>query len=430
MILRKILATSGTRVLNAISSLLILWMATNKLGSEAWGTSGLILLDISIILLVVELVTGSAIVFHTSKENFSSLFVLSAIWTVAIVLFFGFIFYFLSYFPDTYELMIPEGYSIHILALVLINGFYGFNVNSLLGKEKLKAFNGLFVLQFSLLLVSMALAIYVFNVTDADAFVTALYVSYSIPAVVGWILIIPFFEEFSASDLKNVLGKLFHFGSMTQLSSIAHIINKRMSFYVIRQYLGLAPVGIYNSGVQLTEGLRLIGQSISLVQFSSLSNSNSDEYARLLSIQLLKFSVLLTSLALLFLMAIPKEVFEIVFSKDFNDLKVVIISLAPGVVFLAANTIFSHYFSGTGKPKYNMYASFVGLTVTIPAVYLLIPAYQLVGAGVAASMAYGTSVIYQWIVFQQITKTKFSELRIRKMEIRNFISSIRRLLSN
>ncbi|NOU46940.1 MAG: oligosaccharide flippase family protein [Bacteroidales bacterium] len=428
--LRKILATSGTRIMNAVSSLIVLWIATNALGSEAWGTAGIILLDISLVLLVVELVTGSAIVFHSSKENFTSLLLLSAIWTVFIIGIFALLFFIVSYFPHLYSLMIPEGYGKHILILSLINGFYGFNLNALLGREKLKSFNSLFVLQFTLLLITMAASVYIFEVRDERAFVLALYVSYSIPAIIGWILMVPLLEKPSFFNLRIIFRRLFNFGSMTQLSSIAHLINKRMSFYVIKQYLGLAPLGVYNSGIQLTEGLRLIGQSISLVQFSSLSNSNSDEYARVLSIQLLKFSVLLTSLALLVLIAVPKEVFETIFSKDFGDIKIVIISLAPGVVFLAANTIFSHYFSGTGQPKYNLYASLVGLIVTIPAVFLLIPAFHLVGAGISASLAYGASVMYQWIVFKKLTRTKTAELRIRSHEIKAFAVSIRKLFSS
>jgi O-antigen/teichoic acid export membrane protein len=428
--LRKILATSGTRIMNAVSSLIVLWIAANALGSEAWGTAGIILLDISLVLLVVELLTGSAIVFHSSKENFTSLLLLSAIWTVFIIGVFALLFYFLTYFPHLYSLMIPEGYGKHILILSLINGFYGFNLNALLGKEKIKAFNGLFVLQFSLLLITMAASVYFFNIKDEWAYMLALYVSYSIPAIAGWILILPYLEKTTFENMKSIFRRLFNFGSMTQLSSIAHLVNKRMSFYVIKQYLGLAPLGVYYSGGQLTEGLRLIGQSISLVQFSSLSNSNSDEYARLVSIQLLKFSVLLTSLALLVLIAVPKEVFETIFSKDFGDIKIVIISLAPGVVFLAANTIFSHYFSGTGQPKYNLYASLVGLIVTVLAVFLLIPAFHLVGAGISASLAYGASVMYQWIVFKKLTRTKTTELRIRSHEIKTFVVSIRKLFSS
>ncbi len=189
---------------------------------------------------------------------------------------------------------------------------------------------------------------------------------------------------------------------MTQLSSIAHIINKRLSYFFLKSLTGLGSVGIYTSGVQLTEGLRLIGQSISLVQFSEISNSTDKAASAQLSIMLLKFSVGLTTLALLVLIAIPREVFEWVFSKEFGDIKIVILSLAPpGVIALAANTIFSHYFSGTGQPRYNLYSSLVGLAITIPALIILVPRYGLLGAGISASLAYSMAVVYQGWVFHK-----------------------------
>jgi O-antigen/teichoic acid export membrane protein len=428
MILRKILATSFTRILNAIVSLVILWIATNNLGPDAWGVCGLVLLDVSLILLVVELVSGSAIVYHSPRENFTTLFLLAILWNFIVTGFFALLFFGLSFFPDFFQLLVPKGYAVHILLLVLLNGFMGFSQNVLLGKEKISSFNLLFTLQFSLMLSCMATMVFVFKIHDARAYILSLYLSYALPAMIGFYMIKGFFESYNKKGISLVIRKLFHFGILTQLSSIAHLINKRLSFFVLKQYLGLAPVGIYNSGAQLTEGLRLIGQSISLVQFSSLSNSDSKEYARKLSIQLLKFSVILTTLALLVLIAIPEQWYSFIFGREFGDIRLVIISLSPGVIFLAANTIFTHYFSGTGIPKYNLYASLIGLIITIPAVFFFISRWQLAGAGWSASAAYGAAVIYQWFVFKRLTGTYFIEILPNRQDLVYFRQLIRKLI--
>lgn len=427
MILKKIVATSFTRILNAIVSLVVLWIATNNLGPDAWGVCGLILLDVSLILLFVELLTGSALVYHSSRVNFSSLFIIAILWNIIITAFFAMLFYGLSFFPSFYQMIVPEGYAVHILLLVLLNGFLGFSQSTLLGKEKISEFNLLFTLQFSLMLISMTALVYIFKLHDARVYIFSLYLSYTLPALLGFYLIRNFYEPMEKSGISSIIRNLFHFGILTQLSSIAHLINKRLSFYVLKQYLGLAPVGIYNSGAQLTEGLRLIGQSISLVQFSSISNSDSKEYARKLSIQLLKFSVILTTIAALILIAIPEKWYSFVFGREFGDIRLVIISLSPGVIFLAANTIFTHYFSGTGKPKYNLYASMIGLTITIPSVFFFISQWQLAGAGWSASAAYGAAVVYQWFVFKRLTGTHFSEIMPDKQDVHFFSQMIKKL---
>lgn len=415
--LHKILSTTGTRILNAFSGILILWIATNELGKAAWGTAGIILLDITLILLVIELMAGSGLVYFSSRYSLRSLIKISYSWMLLVIALTALIFGLLSFFPEIYQLVIPQGYGLHILTLSLINALHGFNMNVLLGKKKITAFNSLFVLQFGLQLLSFTGFVYLMQLKDEKAFIYALYVAYAVPAVTGWLLLVPFFKDKNATKAKATPKIILNYGSMTQLSSIAHMINKRLSYYFLKSLSGIGSVGIYNSGVQLSEGLRLIGQSISLVQFSEISNSKDDQASARLSIVLLKFAVGLTALALLVLIAIPQVVFEWVFSKEFGEIKIVIISLAPGVIALAANTIFSHYFSGTGQPRYNLIASLNGLAVTVPALILLIPAYGLIGAGLSASLAYSTAVIYQLVVFKRITKTAFKSFLITKEDL-------------
>lgn len=425
---KKILGTSGARIMNALVSLLVLWIATNQLGAEAWGLAGLILLDISLILLVVELLTGSAVVYFTPRKASGSLFVIALAWTSMVLLFFVLVFFFLSFFPSIYSLLIPKGYAIHILALVALNSMHGFNLNFLLGKGRIALFNALFVMQFSTLLIAFSGMVWYFDLRDERAFVYALYLAYGFPLLLGSSIIIPMLEFNKKDRFLALKHELFAFGLMGQLASISHLINKRLSFYFIRLYAGLAPLGIYNSGVQLTEGLRLIGQSISLVQFSSLSNSNDAEYARRLSLQLLKFSVVLTAFALFVLILIPRNVFELVFSQAFGDIKMVIISLSPGVVALAANTIFSHYFSGTGRPKYNLYAAITGLAITIPSLLILVPPFGFIGAGVSTSLAYMAAVVYQWFVFKNLTSTSARELLISLHDLRTMKAALKQFL--
>lgn len=415
--LHKILSTTGTRLLNAFSGILILWIATNELGKAAWGTAGIILLDITLILLVIELMAGSGLVYFSSRYSLKSLIKISYSWMLLVIALTALIFGLLTFFPEIYQLVIPQGYGLHILVLSLINALHSFNMNVLLGKKKITAFNSLFVLQFGLQLLSFIGFVYLMQLKDEKAFVYALYVAYAVPAVTGWLLLAPFFKEKNGPKAIATPRIILNYGSMTQLSSIAHMINKRLSYYFLKSLSGIGSVGIYNSGVQLSEGLRLIGQSISLVQFSEISNSKDDQASARLSIVLLKFSVGLTALALLVLIAIPQVVFEWVFSKEFGEIKIVIISLAPGVIALAANTIFSHYFSGTGQPRYNLIASLSGLAVTVPALIMLIPAYGLIGAGLSASLAYTTAVVYQFCVFKKITKTAFKAFLITKEDL-------------
>lgn len=414
--LKKILGTSATRIFNAAANFFLLWLATNYLGSAAWGLSGIILLDISLILLVADM-AGNAIVYFTPRRKVSSLLVISMAWSVMVVIALGLIFIVLQSFPDFFSIIVPNGYAVHILVLVLIASFNGFIINILLGKGNILVFNSLFVVQMVAMLLAMSYFIFVLNQRDETAFVGALYVSYLITLLLGIILIINVLRIDSDKE-KATLEEMLHFGLMTQLSSITHLLNKRLGFYFIRNISGFGAVGVYHSGTQVTEGLRIIGQSIALVQMSAISNSNDKQYAKTLTLQLLKLSVLLTFFGVLMIAFIPSSFFSRFFGKEFGDIKTVFIYLSPGVIALSANAIFSHFFSGTGIPKYNFYASIVGLLVIIPAVILLVPAFGIEGAAGATSLAYLAAVAYQWIVFQSRTQTKFRDLFLNHEDLK------------
>ncbi len=427
MILKKIVGTSGSRMLHAASNLLLLWMATNFLGADAWGLAGLILLDISLLMLVADII-ANPIIFYASKRKPTQLQSMAFKW-LALVLIIAVILFGTLYLvlPDVYFIIVPKGYGWHIIALTALHSLFSINQYMLLGREKIRAFNSLFITQFSGTLLFMSVLIFIGGIRDERAFVYALYLSFIVALIPGNVIVFKHFRSLGSSQPEARFKELFAFGSMTQLSSIVHTLNKRLGFYVIRNFMGLAHLGVYHSGTQVTEGMRLIGQSIALVQVSSLANRDDKAYARELSLQLLKFTVLLTFMAVLLLVMLPGSFFGLVFSKDFTGMKQVIFSLGLGVVALSANTIFSHYFSGTGRPKFNLYASLVGFTVTVPALFIFIPLFGIVGAGMAASLAYIATAIYQWIIFKKDTNTRLSDLLIKKSDIQLAVQAVRSL---
>ncbi|MBK9290026.1 MAG: lipopolysaccharide biosynthesis protein [Bacteroidetes bacterium] len=408
MMLRRILSTGAVRMLNALSGFVLLWLATNGMGAAAWGVSGLILLNVTLLVMLAEMVSN-AVVYYSSRRNVMSLMRLSAGFTAALTLFFALAFFGLSYVPDLFHVLVPEGYALHILILVLLGSLHNVNLYLLLGRERIGAFNLLFLLQFLSQLAAMAVALHLLGIRNELAYVISLYASYTVPLLAAYpAYVLPLLRQ-SASLPEANLRELLAFGSLTQTSSFVHMLNRRLSFYVIRYFTGNAALGVFNSGVQLTEGFRLIGHSIALVQFSSISNSNDPEFARRLSIRLMKLSLVLTFLALVVLLLVPSRVFGWIFSREFGDIRIVVAGLAPGVLALSANAIFSHYFSGTGRPKYNLYASLTGFVVVIPALLLLIPALGIFGAALAASLAYMASAGYQAVIFSRMNKTAWKE---------------------
>lgn len=420
--LKKIVGTTGTRLLNALINLVILLLITNKIGSEGFGVIALIMVDITIIQMLIDLVAGSALIYFSSRANLGQLLIPAYLWIgLIIAIFFGLSIITQAFFPVLFATIVPTGYEIHILSLALLNALMITHYNLLIGKERIKAYNIIFTMQILTTLGVFLLGIYILYDETPLSFVHALYASYATGATLAFVAVLRKSGHLVIKGWKNTLKQVVHFGFISFLANILNIGNKRISFYVLRYFTGLSALGIYNTGVQLTEGLRIIGQSISLVQFSTISNTNNKEYAISLTIKLMKFTVVLTLVAIVTLLLIPESVYTWVLSKDFGEVKPVVIALSPGVIALAANNIFSHYFSGLGNPKINMWSNLVGLVFTIILAFTLIPVFGYLGAAISASVSYISTVIYQYFVFKKETNTRLSEWIPVKKDFADFV---------
>lgn len=426
MIFKNILRTAGTRILNALFNLVVLLLITNFIGSKGFGIISLIVLGITVIQLFMGLLAGGSLIYFASRSKTAQILLTSYLWILFIVLLFtgaGWIAW--RFYPSLMHVVVPEGFGVDILVLALLNGFMQVHYNLLIGQKRIPAYNLIFTVQITLFLLLFLLEILVKKQTGPEAYVFALYFSWGVGGLLGFYSVLKKVRHFSFRGWVSVSKKILIYGLPTQSAVMLHIANKRLSFYFIRIFAGLSPLGIYSAGVQLTEGLRLIGQSISLVQYSVISNSSDKDYARTLSIRLMKFTLLLTFLALLVLLAIPQNVYQLVFSQTFGVIKTIVLILSPGVLALAANTIFSHYFSGVGKPAVNLRANILGFVFTLLFAFLLIPPFGYIGAAATASLNYLASVIYQYIVFKKQTQTRFSEWIPRKGDVKLFMATIK-----
>ena len=149
-----------------------------------------------------------------------------------------------------------------------------------------------------------------------------------------------------------------------------------------------------------------------------------------LTVTFLKLAVILTALCMIAICLIPKSIYAWIFTPEFAETKDVLVSLTPGMVFMAANMIFSHYFSGVNLPKHNLYGSLVGLLVTIPSIFILIPRYGIIGAGISVSITYLATIIYQWFIFKKETKVKTIQLLPTLNDFKTLIGSLKQLTIN
>ncbi len=426
MIMKNIIGTTATRLLNALFNLLALLMITRLMGREMLGQISLIVVDVTLIQLLVDFLAGSALVYFASRTPFSRLLLPAyfwILWIVVCVVFLGRIVF--HYFPAAEAAVIPAGFAFWIVVLALLNGFMQAHYNLLLGFNRIRAYNFIFMLQIVIFIGVFSFLMLIRGEHKVLSYVLALGISWLASALSGFFALKKNRKGFTFRGWNREVKKILHYGSMTQGANILHLGNKRFSYYLLRIFDGFAPLGLFSAAVQLTEGLRLAGQSISLVQFSSISNSRDLQYSKNLTLKSMKFSLTLTFVGLVVLLCIPFRTYAAIFGTGFGAIRWIVLALSPGILALAASNIFSHYFSGIGKPKVNLWSNISGFIVMLIVAFTLIPVYGYLGAAVATSLSFLTSASHQYLVFQKQTATTISEWVLTKEDVRSFLGILK-----
>ncbi len=415
--IKKIFGTVRTRVLIAAITLLMVILNARYLGAANVGTISLIILSVTIVQTITNFIGGGAVVYLVPRMEPVNLVVVSYVWavfsTIVVVVVLGIM------------KLIPGGYFVHVMILSLIFSFSAVNFMVLLGKERIRAYNNITLLQVLLLFGVLLFFLFIAGRRDAMIYVYGLYASYLFIFLSSLVIILPYLDLKKAGGLAAVIREILRYGTAMQVGNILQLFNYRLGLYLMEFFLGRAAVGIYSVGAQISEGIWIIPRSISLVQFSRISNTEDKEYAARLTMNFIKIGTILAFFAVLILLVLPGSFFSLLFGREFTGIRMVIASLAMGIVSLSGSIILSSYFSGIGKPYHNATGSAIGLVFTVVLGILLIPRIGIVGAGLAATASYSAATLYQLIVFIRCSGLKRKDYLLTLSDIKRVMAEIK-----
>lgn len=405
--IKNILGTTLTRLIAMAISFVVLVLNARFLGSSAVGTISLIVLAVTLNVMLSNFIGGNALVYLIPRFPLMTLVFPSACWAL-LSAFVGTII--LSYFY-----LIPEGFKTWVLVLSALYSLAMINLIILLGKEKIKVYNLLNLLQFLVLIVAIAIFYFSMPHPGINQYLIALGLSYLIMLVFSTIAVFPFLSRGRLFD-SNVFKQVFRLGAFVQFANILQLLNYRLAYYFVEFFLGRAQLGIFDVGNKLSEGLWLTSRSIATVQGSRISNSNNKDYSIRLTLSLLKISLIITFFGLALLMYLPSEFYEWMFGKDFSSTTWVLVGLSLGILSVTVTALLSSYFSGIGKHYVNTIGSAIGFCAIIPAGILLIPRYGIIGAGFSASVSYFLSSVWAIIYFKREAGIKYRAFLLRSAD--------------
>ncbi|MBC7329548.1 oligosaccharide flippase family protein [bacterium] len=216
-------------------------------------------------------------------------------------------------------------------------------------------------------------------------------------------------EHFSPHLNREVLKGMLKYGAVISLGDILWMVNTRFDVFVVNAYLGARHVGLYMTGVNYTELLRLFAASIHIVLFPQVSSVSPQEARSLTSLltRLLPFYYLPSALILYFFAPL---IIPLLFGSAFRPSISVIPYLLPGIISWMYTGFLAHHILGRGYPQYNLYGSLTGSILTILLDFLLIPRWGIIGASIASSIAYSLAFFVILIFFQKLEKISLKDI--------------------
>lgn len=392
--LNKIINTVGSRMLMTVLSFLLVLATTHFLAVEVRGEVSIFVLNVTLVVNFNNFVGGPSLVYLIPRHSTTRLLVLAIPWALLSSLLISAVLW-LTGIASQAEIA-------SIFGVGLLQSISGIFLMVLLGKDRIKAHN---LLSFSMVAITLSSFVAVALWVDQPAlqtYILAMYVAQGAGVLLGFILCLRYLERIHLNEVKQEAVALIRYGFMANVGSIAQLLNFRLSYYILEKYAanGLQQVGIYGVGVTVSEALWLVSRSISLVQYAAISNLNNVAKARQMTVTLLKFNFIATTILMIPALLVPPDWYAAIFGKpEFRHVPHVMLYLGPGILAFAAAGSLSHYFSGTGKHHINAWASAFGLVGTTTLGFLIIPTYGWTGAALTTAASLMLTAGFLFAVF-------------------------------
>jgi O-antigen/teichoic acid export membrane protein len=414
---RKIVGTVSTRIIIAMITLAIILINGWYLGAGKVGTISLIILAITLIQMLNNFVGGGALVYLLPRTDLVTLFIPSYLWSLVTSVAGAFILEFFS--------LIPSGFFWHVVVLSLVLSLVSVNFMILMGQERIKVYNIISLLQMITLFTVLLFWLFVLQKREVLSYVIGLYASYLFAFFGSLTMILMHVSWGRIKEMPRVLKEIFSYGSVMQTGNILQFFNYRLSYYFIEFFMGRASLGVYSVGVQLSESVWIVSRSIHMVQYARISNEKDQDYAGRLTLSLTKISFLVTLICIVLLYILLILFFPLIFTAEFIAVKMIMASLAIGILTFSVSIILSPYFSGIGKPKHNTISAAVGLFFTLISGLILIPRFGFIGAGFSATISYSVATLYQFILFGKLSGIRPKDFLMKRNDFDSFLSEVR-----
>jgi O-antigen/teichoic acid export membrane protein len=417
----KIANVFFSKFLVSVIGFFIVIINAKQLGPAGLGIISLIVLSITYNQVVCGIIGGSSIMYLASRKPLFEILIPSYLWAVISSLIGTLVL-------NVFNLM-PQQYATDVFLLSVLQAFGTIHLNVFIGLEKIKKYNKISAIQVVITLISLLFLFYVLNYRTVQSYIISMYLGFAYVFLESSFVVFPGVKIGPISRWGNSLKFIFQNSIYIQLATIVHLLNCRLSYFMLDRYMDKGSLGVYAIAVSIAESLWLISRSISVIQYSRVVNSSELKSSQELTLLLAKFSLLVTIAGAVVLVLLPEYFFIWLFGSKFAAIKHLLLYLLPGVVFIANSSLYVHYYAAIGKNHINTIGSSIGFVFTIICCFVLIPRYHLAGAALSSSISYLANSVFLIFLFKKDAKYSWKDFMVKSSDTRNIFIEARKIFT-
>lgn len=193
---------------------------------------------------------------------------------------------------------------------------------------------------------------------------------------------------------------LLNFGWKTQLGGLASYVNQRLDQLLLCLFVPAHDLGLYVVAVAVASSVGFFPKAAGIVTLATGSNSDSGRAREVIGKSLgATFLALLAGCTALYI--ICPWLIPLAFGASFAPAVTACRFLLPGSVALGLAQVLFNGARALGHPALPSCAEGLAVGVTCVSLYLLLPRYGFVGAAIASTLAYSSSLILTMVLYHK-----------------------------
>ncbi len=202
---------------------------------------------------------------------------------------------------------------------------------------------------------------------------------------------------------------MLRYGIPVYASRALLFLGQRLDGYLVFLLAGAAALGQYGIAVTLAEQIWLLPTSVGLIMMATIGKLDTQAAAGATMRVIRTATALIIPAAIVLLICIPLLV-PLLYGAPYTAAGFAFLLLLPGTALVGLCNLAEPFFQSRGRPDIPLLTCAAGLGLNLTGNLLLIPQHGMLGAAVAASVAYSIQAAITLVLFVRMGEVRWREL--------------------